>query len=341
MTQSIFVYDPTETDEISRTRGVGRYMKLLKENFAGEWVFGLKPENENNNPVTLINPHFDFLKPQMMNKRAFSRHIAVIHDLIPLKYPDAFSVGIRGKFRIFQNKKIIKNYDLIVTDSQTSKKDIVKMLQISDKKIIVIYPTLLNSFSLVNKIDEPLKLPFQLPLKYCLYVGDATWNKNLLDTAKAIKKANVTCIFIGKVFTHNQSLDHPWQKELRDFFQEVRGDKRFLFTGFIADRELIKLYIQSSLNILLSRDEGFGFSFLEAAQFGCPSVLSDIPVFRETAGDSALFSGLSDPTEAANKIEALYFDDNKRQLLSIKAQERAKFFSADKFKSGWKTALLP
>ena len=47
----------------------------------------------------------------------------------------------------------------------------------------------------------------------------------------------------------------------------------FIFLGFIEDYELVKLYQQAKLNVLLSRDEGFGFSYIEAANFGCPSVL--------------------------------------------------------------------
>ena len=51
----------------------------------------------------------------------------------------------------------------------------------------------------------------------------------------------------------------------------AKDDKRFIFPGFISDDELITLYEQASLNILLSRDEGFGFSYVEAASLGCPS----------------------------------------------------------------------
>lgn len=343
MDPSVYVFDPTSTDDQSRVRGVGRYLQLLRENFEGIWNFDLRPSTfDKKSDFVLIHPFFNLLQnqPPELTKRIAKKQIAVIHDLIPLKYPKHFPIGIKGKFLIFQNKRILKHYDLVVTDSQESKKDIVQMLQIKEDRVKVIHPSLPHVFG-EKPTKQPLRLPFQLPQKFCLYVGDATWNKNLVLLARAVKRANVTCVIVGKVFINNQSLDHPWQKELREFFEEVRGDKRFLFTGFISDNDLIKLYSQTRLNILLSQDEGFGFSFLEASSQGCPSVLTDIPVFREIAGDSALFTSKLDPTEAANRIEELYFDDNKRQIMSIKALERSKIFSPENFKNEWRSTTLP
>ena len=38
-----------------------------------------------------------------------------------------------------------------------------------------------------------------------------------------------------------------------------------------------------------SRAEGFGYPPLEASAFGCPLILSDLPVFRETVGDNPVY----------------------------------------------------
>ena len=39
MDKKIYVYDPTIADEMSRVRGVGRYLKLLRSSFKNELVF--------------------------------------------------------------------------------------------------------------------------------------------------------------------------------------------------------------------------------------------------------------------------------------------------------------
>ena len=59
-----------------------------------------------------------------------------------------------------------------------------------------------------------------------------------------------------------------------------------------------------------SRLEGFGFPPLEAALAGTPSVVSDLPVFRETLGDDgALFVPVDDPDALADALLAVAADD--------------------------------
>lgn len=66
-----------------------------------------------------------------------------------------------------------------------------------------------------------------------------------------------------------------------------RGDARFI--GRVSDAELAWLYANASLVTSLSLDEGFGLPPVEAARFGAPLLVSDIPVFRETVGEIAHF----------------------------------------------------
>lgn len=37
--QKVFIYDPTSSDKLSSVRGIGRYLQILKENFANEFEF--------------------------------------------------------------------------------------------------------------------------------------------------------------------------------------------------------------------------------------------------------------------------------------------------------------
>lgn len=330
MKQKVFVYDPTASDKLSSVRGIGRYLQILKENFEGEFEFVSDLSSIIRHQESIfINPFFNFLQPPLTLRRIAKKQIAVIHDLIPLKYPSHYPAGIKGSLYIFLNKLTLKNYDLIITDSEASKLDIINILGIQENKIKVIYPCLpinfLNQKSNVKDQNDKLKNK-----NYAIYVGDATWNKNLVNLAKAIKIADIPIIFVGKVFK-NTSISHPWHKELNEFMQLVKDDKRFVFPGFVADRELIKFYKQALLNILPSRDEGFGFSFVESAQIGCPSLLSDIPVLREISDGKAIFFDQNNPEDIAEKIKMIYSKD-LRNRISTDAKKRSEFFSPEKFK---------
>jgi len=331
MKQKVFVYDPTASDKLSSVRGIGRYLQILKESFEGEFEFVSDLSSIIHHQESIfINPFLNFLQPPLTLRRIAKKQIAVIHDLIPLKYPSHYPAGIKGSLYIFLNKLTLKNYDLIITDSEASKLDIINILGIQENKIKVIYPCLpinfLNQKSNVKDQNDKLKNK-----NYAIYVGDATWNKNLVNLAKAIKIADIPIIFVGKVFK-NTSISHPWHKELNEFMQLVKDDKRFVFPGFVADNELIKLYKQSLLNILPSRDEGFGFSFVESAQFDCPSLLSDILVLREISDGKAIFFDQNNPEDIAEKIKMIYSNKNLRNRIGTDAKKRSEFFSPEKFK---------
>lgn len=343
--KNLFIFDPTQTDSLVKFRGGGRIIQILKENFQNSQFINKLPLFNGRLKVikqsVFLNPIFNPFQPPLTLKRVAKKQIQLIFDVIPLKYPSYFPIGFRGKFNLWLNKYSLKNYDKIVTISNHSKKDIVKYLKIPQEKIEVIYPTLPKVF--INQKQNPKNLKNEfLPSNYCLYVGDVNWNKNLVNLAKAIKIINVTCVFVGKVFENLTSLfnlSHPWLKEFHQFLKEVKNDKRFIFLGYVDDYRLIKLYQQARVNILISRDEGFGFSFLEAASCGCPSVLADIEIFQEIAGDCALFANPNNPYDIANKIGEIYFNKKLKDQLGFKAWQRAKFFSQERFIKNFKRVL--
>jgi glycosyltransferase involved in cell wall biosynthesis len=150
--------------------------------------------------------------------------------------------------------------------------------------------------------------------------------------------SNIPCVFVGSLFDWEKiktlpQKPHPWQRSYFEFLKLADGDNRFIFAGFVSDAELKTLYKYAKANILLSFDEGFGYSFIESSYMSTPSVLSDIPIFHEIAKDSALFANPQDPKDVAEKINTLIYDKYKREKLSIKAFERVQRFNPINFNS--------
>jgi glycosyltransferase involved in cell wall biosynthesis len=58
--------------------------------------------------------------------------------------------------------------------------------------------------------------------------------------------------------------------------------------GHVSDRALEALYAEALALACVSRDEGFGFTPIEALTRGTPAVVADLPVFEETLGAGAL-----------------------------------------------------
>lgn len=83
-------------------------------------------------------------------------------------------------------------------------------------------------------------------------------------------------------------------------------DGRIVLLGAVTDEELAWLYRHAALTISLSLDEGFGMPAVEAATFGSPLLVSDIPVFRETVGGYATFVPPLDARAVAEALDAAW-----------------------------------
>lgn len=77
-----------------------------------------------------------------------------------------------------------------------------------------------------------------------------------------------------------------------------------VFAGRVSDGELRWLYQNARGLVYLSLDEGFGLPPVEAAKFGTPMLLSDIPVFREVNGLGPRYVDPMDVDAIARGIDA-------------------------------------
>jgi glycosyltransferase involved in cell wall biosynthesis len=85
--------------------------------------------------------------------------------------------------------------------------------------------------------------------------------------------------------------------------------------GHVADAELDAAYGQALCLACVSREEGFGFTPLEALAAGAPPVVSDLPVFAETLGDAALVVPADDVEALAGALLRLEGDPELRSRL--------------------------
>jgi glycosyltransferase involved in cell wall biosynthesis len=93
----------------------------------------------------------------------------------------------------------------------------------------------------------------------------------------------------------------PFKEAERFLIQTLGLENRIRNLGRVSDAELCYQFRVARCLLFPSLLEGFGLPILEAQMNGCPAVLSDIPVFREAAGDGAIFF---DPRRAEKLAEA-------------------------------------
>lgn len=93
-------------------------------------------------------------------------------------------------------------------------------------------------------------------------------------------------------------------------------------TGWVDRDDVGRILGQSDIFVMPSRQEGMGIALVEAMFAGLPLVLSDIPVFREVAGETAVYASVDDHTDWARSI--LHICENDTSGMSVKAEKRAR-----------------
>ena len=78
-----------------------------------------------------------------------------------------------------------------------------------------------------------------------------------------------------------------------------------VFHRGVSDETYAALLDDRALLATLSLDEGYGLPIAEALAFGVPAVVSDSEIFREVAGEGALYVPATDPNAFASAVTQL------------------------------------
>jgi glycosyltransferase involved in cell wall biosynthesis len=124
-------------------------------------------------------------------------------------------------------------------------------------------------------------------------------------------------VVMGPLGPHNPS-NVAYLEKLHALSQERGVAQAVIFLqeyGRVSDATRRDLYLLADLLLLPSQREGFGIPVLEGALAKLPIFCSDIPPFRESAGDWAHYFDLDEsPAAIANRIAAFLAQDPVYQL---------------------------
>ena len=120
-------------------------------------------------------------------------------------------------------------------------------------------------------------------------------------------------------------------------------ENRIILCPQLDDLLLRGAYAGATAFIQPSLWEGFGIPLVEAAACGAPLLLSDIAVFREVAGDAALYADPHDPVAWAPALEATLSEPIRRRLSAAAHDKIAGRFTwkqaADQVRKAYEQAL--
>jgi len=249
------------------------------------------------NPFIFHSSYYRICK----NKNAIN--IVTVHDFIHEKY----YTGFRRFIHHLQKSYAIKNANLIITVSESTKKDLLFYYpQINKNKIKVIYNGVSNEFYNLNQKNKDLSNSF-------LYIGSREKYKNFYETIDLVSSLNeYNFVIVGnnlnkiEVKYLNHKLPNKWK----------------LYSN-ISNQDLNFLYNSVFALTYLSSYEGFGIPLVEAMKAGCPFIALNKSSITEVAGNAGIL--LNDLSFNSFQNAIIKLTQNRNSLIQDGYIQASKF----------------
>jgi glycosyltransferase involved in cell wall biosynthesis len=269
-----------------------------------------------------------------------ARNVYTIHDLVPLRLPFTTQDNKRQLFRLLQ--KIAREADHIVTVSENSKRDIIELLGVEEKRVTNTYQTVEFPQAWIDRpeaaVASQLEGTFGLGLhEYLLFYGALEPKKNVrrLINAYLISSVEVPLVIVAGGGWQNEA---ELQLLARQCAGEPGGEsggkpsRRIHRLDYVSRSNLVTLIRGARAVVFPSLYEGFGLPVLEAMILGTPVVASRESSLPEIAGDAALLVDPYDTDHIAKAIKTIANDADLRAELSRRGSAQAANFSVGRYR---------
>jgi glycosyltransferase involved in cell wall biosynthesis len=196
-------------------------------------------------------------------------------------------------------RKGIADADRVIAVSKFTKNKIINSYDIKKEKIDVVYNGIDKS-----EFERNLDAANPFGKKIVLFLGRLTLHKGadyFLRSAKKVLEKDKDVIFIV-------SGGGDMERKLIEMACNLGIGDRVLFTGFLRDQQLRKIYKMANLYVMPSVSEPFGITPLEALASGTPVLISKQ-------------SGVSEVLNHCLKADFWDVDEMSNQILAVLANQ--------------------
>lgn len=259
---------------------------------------------------------------------AGAKNVYTIHDMVPLKLPYATLDSKSHHYRVL--KKLCATADHLVTVSETSKRDMIEMLDLPEDRVTNTYQSVHIPQRMMDEPPEQRQIDLDAinisglaEREFFLYVGAIEPKKNLRRIIEAYLASGVEqpLLVVGR---------KAWKYKADVKLME--RSRNIFYLDYLPFNQMITLMSSARALIFASIYEGFGLPILEAFLCGTPVITADAHSTKEVAEDAAL---LVDPYNARDIRDAIRTladpaSDDLRRSLVEKGKARAELFSQAK-----------
>lgn len=260
-------------------------------------------------------------------KKAGWKNVIAIHDALTKVCKEYYTFHYR-KYMDILVPQSIKRSDAIITVSRSAMNDIIKYYNVPADKISYLHLWTDEKYRQVILSDDEKKLllrKYNIPEKFVLFVSVLEERKNIAGIIK------ISDILLEKGFKINFVLVGREGFGFNKIKNELlKREDRIFIKNHIEDDDLVKIYNLAKAFIFPTFYEGFGLPPLEAMKCGVPVIASNNSSMPEVVGEGGLLGDAEDYDFFAENIIKLFTDDSFHKLMSEKALNQAKNFSAEK-----------
>lgn len=255
------------------------------------------------------------------------RSVVTIHDCIHLMFPQYLPNRLALGYARTSIALAAKRATRVLTVSESSKRDILKFVDLPPDKIDVIPNAYDERFGVqpCEEDVERVRERYQLQRAFILYAGNVKPHKNLerlIEAFHLLRRRGfdeISLVLIGD--------DISKYAVLRRAVHRYQLHQHVRFLGYMPEDTLAIMYRLAVAFVFPSLYEGFGLPPLEAMASGTPVVTSNVSSLPEVAGDAAVLVDPYDPAAIAEGLERVLADKELQDTLRVKGMERARQFS--------------
>jgi glycosyltransferase involved in cell wall biosynthesis len=231
--------------------------------------------------------------------------VLTILDLGLMNHPNPI---LRKILQIFWVQIPVKRAGYITTISAATKTELLKFVNVDEKKVRVLYIPVADLMEYKPKV-------FNTEKPTILQIGTKE-NKNLIRLAEALNGVNCKLSIVG-VLTLGQ--------------KEALSQNNIEYSNVvnISNEELKQQYEQTDLLAFVSTYEGFGMPIVEAQIVGRPVITSNLLSMPEVAGGAAHLIDPYNVEDIRKGVLEIISDETYRNMLVEKGRVNAERFSVD------------
>lgn len=226
------------------------------------------------------------------------RLILTLHDTIYYRHrtpPRALPWHVRVGWRLFHlsywpQRWTLDAADLVATVSETSARQFARVRL--TKRPVVVIP------------NAPQRLAELLPEGTTVGTGPVR-NLVYMGSFMAYKNVETLVTAMRQLPEHTLHLLSRITPERRAELTSLAAGASVVFHDGVTDAAYAALLAGDAALVTTSLDEGYGLPVAEALELGVPAVVTDMEIFREVAGDGALYVDPLDPEAVARAVRSL------------------------------------